>query len=244
MRRRSGIFFPIWLFLPTLFLVPTASAETVRIEADRDATLIENPDGALANGSGPYLFVGRTNQNQGGIRRTVLRFDVAGAVPRQAIIDSVRLTLYLWPSNPGPVEVALHRVLADWGEGASSSSGGGGDVAGPGDVTWIHTFYDLERWVSAGGQFVSRVSARRAVDSDGFYTWESTEHLVQDVRLWNKAPRRNFGWILIGDETTRQTAKSFASREHSDLTLRPVLEVTYRMPGKSEQGPAHAPHTR
>jgi hypothetical protein len=35
-----------------------------------------------------------------------------------------------------------------------------------------------------------------------------------------------------GDETTPQTAKSFASRENPDLSLRPVLEVTYRLPGR------------
>jgi hypothetical protein len=59
----------------------------------------------------------------------------------------------------------------------------------------------------------------------------STNHLVQDVRLWWSAPERNFGWILIGDETTPQTAKSFASRESPEPALRPVLEVTYRYSG-------------
>ncbi len=35
---------------------------------------------------------------------------------------------------------------------------------------------------------------------------------------------------LLGDETTPQTAKSFASREEPDASLRPVLEVTYQLP--------------
>ena len=60
---------------------------------------------------------------------------------------------------------------------------------------------------------------------------ESTNHLVQDVRLWNSAPQQNFGWIVIGDETTPQTAKSLASRESPEPSVRPVLEVTYRLPG-------------
>ncbi len=83
----------------------------------------------------------------------------------------------------------------------------------------------------SGGQFVGRVSARQEVGPGGFYTWESTEHLVQDVRLWNRAPQRNFGWILIGDETTRQNAKKLASRENPDATVRPLLEIAYRLPG-------------
>jgi hypothetical protein len=219
--------------LTLLSVMPaTAYAETVRIEADRDATLVEDPDGALANGSGPFFFVGRTGQGQNSLRRTLLRFDVAGALPEQAIVESVSLTLFMSPSNSEMRDVRLYRAMADWGEGASSSSGGGGRPSEPGDATWIHTFYDVEFWVRGGGQFVGRSSARLDVAGSAFYTWESTNHLVQDVRLWKSAPQRNFGWILIGDETTPQTSKSFASRENPDPALRPVLEVTYRTPGR------------
>ena len=210
---------------------PSAAAETVLIEASRDATLIENPDGALANGSGPALFVGRTGQDENGTRRALLYFDVAGAVPRRAIIESAKLTVFMTPSNPEARTLRLHRVLADWGEGPSSSSGGGGAESEPGDVTWVHTFYDSDLWVHEGGQFVARVSAELEVSGSDFYTWQSNRHVVQDVGLWKSAPGRNFGWILVGDETELQTAKSFASREHPDLTLRPVLEVSYRLPG-------------
>jgi len=219
--------------LTLLSVLPiTADAETVRIEADRDATLVEHPDGALANGSGPFLFVGRTAQGQNSVRRTLLWFDVAAALPEQAIIERVSMTLFMSPSNPGMREARLHRVLADWGEGASSAGGGGGRPSEPGDATWIHAFYDFEFWAHSGGQFVGRASARLDVAGSAFYTWESTNHFVQDVRLWKSAPQRNFGWILIGDETTPQTAKSFASRENPDPALRPVLEVTYRAPGR------------
>jgi hypothetical protein len=220
--------------LTLLALIPvTADAETVRIEADRDATLVEHPDGDLANGSGPAFFVGRTGQGQNSIRRTLLRFDVASALPERAIIESVSLTLFMRESNPETREIRLYRVLTDWGEGPSSASGGGGRPSEPGDVTWIHTFYDFEFWTHSGGQFVGRASARLDVAGSAFYTLESTNHLVQDVRLWVSAPQRNFGWILIGDETTSQTAKSFASRENSDPVLRPMLVVTYRTPGRS-----------
>lgn len=208
-----------------------AAAETVTIEASRDATLIEDPDGALANGAGPVLFAGRTSQQDNGIRRALARFDVAAALPRHAIIEEVSLTLYMTPSHPDPSAIRLYRVVADWGEGPSSSSGGGGAAAGPGDVTWLHTFWDTEFWVQSGGWFLGRASSELLVFGDGFYTWTSTNHLVQDVRLWNAAPWWNFGWILIGDETTRQTVKSFASREHPDPALRPALRITYRLPG-------------
>jgi hypothetical protein len=184
--------------------------------------------GALGNGSGPALFAGRTNQATDSIRRALLRFDVAGALPAHAIIEWVSLNLYLNPSNSTPRTVRLHRVLAAWGEGASYSSGGGGAPALPGDVTWLYRSWDTNTWVRAGGMFVARVSAAREVASSGFYTWTSTDQLAADVSLWAAAPDRNFGWILIGDETTSQSVKSFASREEPDPELRPILEITFR----------------
>ncbi len=218
-------------FLLVLLLSTPVEAETVLVEAGRDATLIEDPDGALANGSGPSFFVGRTNQAEGGVRRGLLYFDVAAGLPEQAIVESVSLSLSVGSSNPGAVEIRLHRLLAGWGEGPSASAGGQGAPSEPGDVSWIHTFYEDTFWIHSGGQFIGRESASLVVDGAGPYALESTTHLVQDVRLWLAAPQRNFGWILIGDETKRQTAQGFASREAPDPSLRPVLVVSYRLPG-------------
>jgi hypothetical protein len=216
-----------------LVLAPAlATAESVFIEAALDATLIEDPDGDLANGAGPVFFVGRTNQAQNSVRRSLIYFDVAAVLPRRARVESVRLTLYMSPSNSAPREIALHRVLAGWSEGDSFASGGSGDFSLPGDVTWIHTSYDDRFWVKPGGHFVPRASASREVAASDFYTWESTRKMVADVRMWLAAPHRNFGWILLGDETTPQNVKSFASREEPDPSLRPVLEVIYALPGK------------
>jgi hypothetical protein len=72
-------------------------------------------------------------------------------------------------------------------------------------------------------------SARRSPPT---YTWLNTEEIRADVTLWAAAPERNSGWILRGDASAIQSAKSFAGREHPDATLRPVLEITYRLPGE------------
>lgn len=221
----------VLIVLSLLTMVSGAGAGTVVIEAGGDATLIEDPEGGRANGSGPFLFVGRTSQQKGSIRRGLVRFDVAAAIPRHAIIESAALTLFMSPSNSQVREIRLHRVLGDWGEGPSSSAGGGGKPSLPGDATWIHTFYPDRLWVRDGGQFLGRSSAALEVGATAYYTWESTRHTVQDVRLWHANPGHNFGWILMGDETTPQNAKSFASRENPMVPIRPVLTVTYRLPG-------------
>jgi hypothetical protein len=209
-----------------------AAAETILIDAGRDATLIEEPDGALANGAGPVFFVGRTNQRANSVRRGLIYFDVAAALPKNTRVESVRMTLYMSPSNSVPSQIGLHRLLAAWGEGDSFASGGGGDFSEPGDSTWIHTFYDDGFWVKPGGHFVARVSASRDVAAPALYTFEGTQKMIADVRLWLGAPHRNFGWILLGDETMPQNVKSFASREEPDPSLRPVLEVIYSLTGE------------
>jgi hypothetical protein len=226
---------PHKLLAACLWLVPgtagPALAEVAVLQADHDATLIEDPAGALANGSGPVLTVGRNNQTESSIRRAVLRFDVAGALPRQAIVESVSLALFMQPSNATVRTLSLHRVLQEWGEGPSSSSGGGGVASQAGDATWIHTFYDNELWSEEGGLFTDEPRASLEVGDTGFWTWGTTPALEADVRLWAANPDRNFGWIVIGDEAVRQSAKSFVSREEADAALRPTLTITYRLPG-------------
>ena len=122
----------------TLVFVGYASAATVTAVADRDATLIEHPDGALASGAGPSVFAGRTNLADNGVRRALLHFALADALPRggSKTVERVALVITnLTESNTAPREYRLHRVLADWGEGASSSAGGGGAPAEAGDAT-------------------------------------------------------------------------------------------------------------
>lgn len=208
-----------------------AAADTVMVEAGRDATMIEDAAGSRANGSGPGFFAGRTSQPADSIRRGLIFFDVAGALPTGAIVEQASLELHALPGNPAPRVVGLYRVLASWEEGASYATGGGGAPAETGDVTWIHTSYDTEFWVRPGGHFVPRVSAEAVVSDTGSYTWDGAG-ASQDVALWARAPLANQGWILIGDETMGQTAKVFASREVEDASLRPRLRISYRMPGE------------
>jgi hypothetical protein len=213
-------------------LITPVRAATVAIPAARDTTLVEDPNGALANGAGPAVFAGRTAASDNGVRRGLVVFDLVqglAAIPPTAMnIEKVALGLTnLTESNLAPAEYRLHRVLADWGEGTSSSTGGGGAPATPGDATWIHTFHSTSFWMHNGAQFVGNPSARLVIAGPGAYRFES-DALLGDVRFWARHPERNFGWILIGDETHPQTVRAFASRENPEPALRPVLEITYR----------------
>jgi hypothetical protein len=227
------------LLFVSLPLIPMLStADEVLIVAGADNTLYEDSLGSVSNGSGAIMVAGRTNGEVDSIRRAVLFFDVAGNIPHGAVVESVALSLYLNKGNGGAREMRLHRLLTDWGEGASVKDGGGlGATAEPGDATWLHTFYPDAFWGSDGGRYVGRVSASQLVgtaggnnDLAGSYTWPSTDRLVDDVRRWVKKPSMNHGWVLVGDESVKQTAKQFASRESVSPELRPMLEVTYSLP--------------
>jgi hypothetical protein len=202
-------------------------AETAQIPSIRDNTLIEDPAGSLSNGAGPHVFAGRTAQFFGFVRRGLLYFDVAAHLPSGATVLSADLTLHLSQTNGPESPVALHGLLADWGEGPSYSDGGRGTSAEPGDATWIHTYYDDSFWSAPGGDLVGAPTSSIPVGAVGFYTWPSSPAMVAEVQSWLDEPSSNHGWALVGDESSPSTAKGFDSRENQEPTWRPVLVVTY-----------------
>lgn len=211
-------------------VLPPPPDAGVTLAPDRDNTLYENPAGALSNGAGQSLFAGLTNDTF--VRRAILHFDLASsAIPAASTIDSVRLTLNMRRTIAGSRTVALHRVTADWGEAGSNAGGaeGMGAPAQPGDATWIHQFYDTDLWAAPGGDFAAAASASVPVGNVGPYTWGSTAQLVADVQGWLDNPASNLGWILIGDESAKATAKQFDSRE-SSVGIRPELRVFFTKP--------------
>ncbi len=204
-------------------------AETATLTPVKDNTLIEIPDGSLSNGAGDGIYCGRTGSFDGGsLRRAVMAFDVAGAIPAGATVTSATLTLTVQLSAPGSINEPgrLYRVLADWGEGTSAGAGAGGPSTTD-DATWIHTFYPDEMWTSPGGDFAAGVSAAIMVGMSGAHTWGSTAAMVADVQSWLDDPDSNFGWLLLGNETELQTARKFVSREGVTEVDHPTLIVEY-----------------
>jgi len=206
--------------------ISSAAAEVVEIGALTDNTLFEDLEGDVSNGAGVFFFAGATFVPE--IRRGVIAFDIVGAVPEGATIDAVSLTLHMSKTIVGPQVVSLHRILADWGEGVSDApmEEGQGTEAERGDATWVHSFFPTVNWNSPGGDFVVDPSGDALVANIGFYTWSSAG-MAADVQSWLDSPDDNFGWIVIGDETTVPSAKRFDSRENTDESERPVLAIEF-----------------
>ena len=218
-------------------------ADTVTLQPIKDNTLyepvVQDAFADMSDGIGPTMFAGRVKDADAdpgpgtrvAVRRAVLAFDIAGNIPPGATIDGVQLTLYCDKvAATTSRSMVLRRLTSDWGEGTSdtgNSRQGRGEPATPGDATWRHTFYPNQFWTTLGGDYSGTISATRMVGNIGSYTWGSTSGMVADVQAWLDAPSQNFGWILVGDESTTLTAKRFGTRENATVASRPSLLVSY-----------------
>lgn len=208
----------------------SADADMISINPSKDNTLYQyNPSvGDVSNALGFHFFAGETADSE--LRRGVVAFDIAGNIPPGSTIKAVTLTLNMSRTVSGTLTVELHKLLADWGEGTSRAQGeeGTGAPATPNDATWRHRFYATVFWTTQGGDFSPTVSASQSVDGIGQYMWSSAQ-MVADVQSWLDSPASNFGWLVLGDESTTATAKRFDTRESTNP---PVLMIDY-MPAAS-----------
>ena len=226
--RRWTLYALASLIVAALAAVPASAQTFVSLTPDQDNTLFEpqlqteGPVAVNSNGAGPHVYIGSTIS--GAARRAVIRFDTS-SIPPGTVVQSATLSLNLnLTVSTDPHDHTIHRLTTDWGEGASNSitNGGGGGGGGTGapaeamDATWLHTFFDTDFWTTAGGDFAPVPSATTSVGGFtalGSYTWGSTAEMVADVQAWVDDPATNFGWIVIGDESTTGTARRFDSRE-------------------------------
>jgi hypothetical protein len=219
-----------WIFMLGASFVQGAS---MGIPAIKDNSIFEESGGQNSNGSGEYLFVGLTLLDD--IRRGLLAFDIAGSIPTGSTITNVELSLFLTKAPPRTGGIAydftLHRALSDWGEGASDSgsTGGQGIEAEAGDATWLHTFSPGSFWTTPGGDFSATASATQSIGTLlGSYNWGSSVDMVADVQHWLDNPSQDFGWVIVGDESTPKSARQFGSRENTvPGQSPPLLSIEY-----------------
>src|SRR6266700_538781 len=203
-----------------------AIAQLATINPSKDNTLYEfvPADGDVSNALGNHFFAGETADGE--LRRGVLAFDIAGNVPAGSTILGVTLSLNMSRAAFDTARIVeLHKLLADWGEGTSVAPGeeGDGAPATTNDATWRHRFFDTIFWAMQGGDFSPTVSASQSVGPLGQYTWSSAQ-MVADVQSWLDNPSSNFGWLVLGDESTNATSKRFDTRESASP---PVLTIEY-----------------
>lgn len=207
-----------------------AKAEFVILAAAKDNTLYQSPTGAFSNGAGDFLFSGRTLEAQNSIRRGLIQFNLS-SIPTGAVINSVTVRLNMNRAvRAGTVNVGLHQMTRDWGEGTSDATfqgEGTGALATVGDATWTQAINPNVNWTTVGGDFVAQASASLALDPNGLYTWGSTAGLVANVQQWVNNPNSNFGWMILGDESVAAGVTAMRYNSRNNAALGPQLSVDF-----------------
>lgn len=241
----------VLLFVVAILGSAMVRADTVILQADRDASIVQgNPNNS--NGGGPCFFAGTDGNSSP--HRALISFSLNG-IPQGATITSVKLTLTLAQvagSGGGgggqmahTATIGLFGLTGNWAPGTVESDAfgiggtGQGDQANQGDVTWNDAFYQQTAWHSPGGDHATSASASLFLDNSTqgtVYTWQSTAQLVADVQGWLDNPSTNFGWELINaDESAQRTFFAFYSSEWHNFAggnagQEPALQVTFSIP--------------
>ncbi|HOH29821.1 MAG TPA: DNRLRE domain-containing protein, partial [Candidatus Hydrogenedentes bacterium] len=204
--------------------------ETVKVYPDRDATLYADAAGSIANGSGEWLFAGKEYD---ALRKALVRFDLDGLLPEDAVIQRADFWLYHEPhTSANNMDLKLIKIGQDWGEGASNAAGDEslGAPAQSGDATWLHSRYNKEFWTVPGGStlgdFSGTISIWTLPSRYGCYsTAPGNAQMLTDVQQWIDQPEQNFGWMIVDDAAP--AIKRFGSRQNSNQNLWPRLDITY-----------------
>lgn len=219
---------------PTTEPAPVPGATSIVLAPVADATLYDRSSLLASNGSGEYLYFGFTDDNE--TRRALVRFDVAGAIPAGARIASAKLVLNVDRTRDDDVvPFTVHRVTAGWTEGASYSQTAGqgsGTAPGDGDVTWVHSTFPDVMWENPGGDFEPKPSSSTTVGAPPRgqllpITWPSTDAMIADVQGWLDDTAGSYGWVVLGHEESRQTARRVRAREHEEGDSHPRLVIEY-----------------
>lgn len=193
---------------------------TVDLTPSQDNSIFSESNNS--NGLG-RLFSGQNSM--GNNRRCLFQFDFS-AIPSTAIVSSVTLTLNVNQVSSSTTDTfTLHRLTTPWGEGTSFSGGGSGSAAVAPDATWSDAMLGTSNWTTSGGDFITDATHSLSMDNTtGSKVFSSTSTLVEDVQNWIDGTNSNYGWILIGDESTSNTTRRFGSK---DQDVAPVLSITY-----------------
>lgn len=238
------LLFPI---LGLLSLTTSPAAQIVLVPS-ADTSLWQRATNHNLGGS-DLLPVGTTGGDGGGkTGRPLLKFELATALPANAVIESASLyfRVVIAPME-GAVTSTMEAfpVLFDWGEGNKTYTDpqrpmNSTQPATAGEATWTHRFHgdDAQRWQEPGGALFDQdfsedpsFSAFLQTDAGRDYHRPLTASGLDVLRQWLANPASNFGWVLVSErEGTLFTGRQIASREFATPEHRPQLTINYSLP--------------
>ena len=152
------------------------------------------------------------NLRPGGVRRALVRFDLADLLPDNVDVTAASLKFYAEGDGPD-MSVNLYRMLRPWDAATASYQQPG---AG-------------QPWGVAGGQAGSDWDATpSATLTLAGGAGARTVNVLNLVRGWLADPGNNFGVLLNVESASYIGGRLLESSEYFDTNLRPSLELIYR----------------
>ena len=214
-----------------LIIPLSAFGDTVTLKPAADTALFQN---APANNLGAQDFMPVGLTSLGSRTRGLVRFDFAGNIPSNAVINSATLTLRVVVDRGGSPIVDLHRMLRPWIEGNKSGGpSGGGTIGAPASTnepTWNRRAHPGTAWGTPGAQassdYVSTASTSGRVTSGQILF--TNAGLVADLQTFVSNGATNFGWLIKNQSETTSGARRIGSRENTSSS--PKLVVNFTVP--------------
>ncbi|WP_417616052.1 DNRLRE domain-containing protein [Oceanisphaera sp.] len=145
-------------------------------------------------------------------RHSLVSFGLS-TLPDGIRLIGAELRLYQINTLASGGNLTAHRVSSSWVEGTGSQDG----------ATW-NTHDGSNGWSSPGGDYqATPIASAQARLTAGWVSW----NIGAQVSRWLDGSEANYGLLL---KTDLSSTLSFASKEHSDASLRPQLVLTYACP--------------
>jgi len=174
-------------------------------------------------------------------RVTLIKFNLAGQLPANAVIDGASLSMLYYDdwniSSSDYITAAAYRLMKNWTEG---SGGSGSDRTG---AAWYYQYAypDTTQWYNGGARGVNHDRSGTADDTETLYnvdsycwaTWSGAS-MAASVQNWYNNPSQNYGWAIdVTYSTDNQNGAIFHSSEYStspaDYIWRPKLTIDYHL---------------
>ena len=199
------------LLLLLLATSPVASATTTTIQPSSADSYLSKWSSSSNYGTVVYMDISPWKDYE---RRGIVMFDLS-SIPPGAQVISANLSLHEYSTQGTTRTIGTHRVTSSWTER---------------DVTWLSRD-GTNKWETAGGDFISTATDKKSISwTGGRVKWDSWD-VTADVKGFVNGTYSNYGWI-VKDEEEGAAADyywQFKSKEHATASLRPKLEVTYRL---------------
>lgn len=140
------------------------------------------------------------------IRRTLIRFDILGALPSDITIKKAVITFF---------------------KGSSTSGANDPDPYSFNIEAWVYiniASYGTPSWDDYTWDEISSFKSRATFD---VYSYQAIEVPVETILTWQKDNQSNFGLILkIADESIHEGVE-LGSSDNANINMRPMLSIYY-----------------